>query len=167
MHVSEQPKLPEGWHGTSVPPLPARAAGGCPTQKGLDTSWLNKAFTLPCRGSSKGLRLLPELLEKGSPSCTAFHGRGFTAVSYFLGLRVFPHRPHKPQMEFKDLLIPHHSLVSPLPFHLPFASRLRHSTHRQVGVCLAQGEVGVTFRVTPWSVERNTFFPWVIHHPRW
>lgn len=53
-------------------------------------------------------------------------------MSYFLGLRIFPYQPHKPQMEFKDLLIPHHSLVSPLPFHLPFASSLRQQ-HPQAG----------------------------------
>lgn len=80
-------------------------------------------------------------------------------MRYLLGLRIFPHRPHKPQMEFKDLLIPHHNLLRPFPFHLPFAPSLEKQHPQAVRVCLAQGEVDVTFRVTPWSVERNMFFP--------
>lgn len=118
-------------HLSHLPSRP-RVAEGHPTQKGLGMSWLNKVFTLPCQGSSKGLRLLTEPLEKGSPSCMAFQSRSSTVVSYFLGLCIFPHQPHKPQMEFKDLLIPHHNLVSPLPLHLPFASCLRQQ-HPEAG----------------------------------
>lgn len=53
-------------------------------------------------------------------------------MSYLLGLRIFPHQPHKPQMEFKDLLIPHHNLLRPFPFHLPFAPSLEKQ-HPQAG----------------------------------
>lgn len=142
MHVSEQPKLPEGWHGTSVL-LSAQGGRGLPHTEGFGHVLAEQgAYTaLPREFKGSGalpthLRLLTEPLEKGSPSCTAFQSRTFTAVSYFLGLRVFPHQPHKLQMEFKDLLIPHHNLVSPLPFHLPFASCLRKQ-HPQAGQGLA------------------------------
>lgn len=44
-------------------------------------------------------------------------------MSYLLGVNISPHQPHKPQREFKDLLIPHHNLVvlmfPPHLLHLP------------------------------------------------
>lgn len=157
-------------------PLPTQVAEGCPTQKGLDMSWLNKAFTLPCQGSSKGLTLsqitwgfLQSHWRKAVP--LAQHSRSSQSRSSLLwvtswGCTSFPtnHTNHRCNLKICWSLTTAwwaHSLSTcPLP---PASDS---STYRQVRVCLAQGEVGVTFRVTPWSVERNMFSLWVLPHSR-
>lgn len=150
-----------------------RAAKGCPAQKSLDMSWLNKAFTLPCQGSSKGL-VLSQLIwgflqshwRKAVP--LAWHFRAGASLLWVTswGCTSFPTNCTNHRWNLKicwslTTWWAHSLSTCPLP---PTSDS---STHRQVSGCQAQGEVGVTFRVTPWSVERDMFFLWVIHHRRW